>query len=247
MQLHAGGVHLHPELNLRYVNEAPKIQNQPLQPGMIPGYEEAVAFEHKNRAGSFTEAAEVIKGFPLCLMTLGQFDKLRFLKNPLLFKDIPSMSQLFDFLWLLNPSYSPSESSARRKVIKGLRKYYEPPEPILRTAIRLYFYHQKHLLWYKDFLELIAALNGYVEEQFYDSPGFNKGSEKSYFCDIAAFVDMFGSEYGRTVQEVLAMPLNQVFQLQKAILKRTGSKRLFNKSDRKLGEFVDSLNRKSLN
>ena len=75
------------------------IQNGPFDLDSIPGYKEAVANERNNRRGSFLALPEKVCGFELMPMTVRQFDTLRLLKNPLVFKGIPSQGETFAFLW----------------------------------------------------------------------------------------------------------------------------------------------------
>ena len=92
-----------------------------------------------------------------------------------------------------------------------------------------------------------TKIHRYMEEAFYDAPIPSKRKEKSYCCDVAGMIDSAGFEYGWTPETTLSLPLKQLFQLNKAALQRKGAKRISNRSDRHIGAYVDSLNKRYRN
>jgi hypothetical protein len=222
------------------------IRNGPFIPESVPGYKEAVELERRNRASSFIAEVEIVAGFELVPMTLRHFDTLRFLGNPILRHSHPSPSELYAFLWFLNPRYTPQDSPERRAMVKRARAFSEPRAPLWSTPTALRIFRLKHLEWLAYYSTVVSACHVFVEEAMYDCSSADSGRrEKSYYHDIAYFIDLFGSEYGWSLQATLNLPMKQIFQLEKRCLERRhGRKHLWNRSEANLGALVDSWNRK---
>src|SRR5438046_741906 len=94
----------------------------------IPGYAVAVLKEQFSRDVAFLELNESVAGFELVPLTLRHYLILRSTRNPILWGDLPTPNQLFNFLWLLSPEYNGPQTRARKRFQRRCRKIFFPPQ-----------------------------------------------------------------------------------------------------------------------
>jgi hypothetical protein len=232
--------------------------NQQRRPSALdyPPYLRAIAQERLARDAAFLDSfpdfkqpyvLESIAGFPARAMTLWHFLVLRIMRHPLLVEENPTPEQLSQFLWLLNPAYSPSNDKGRAKFVHQCRKRFYPPKyaALINTRGARLRHEIKKLRKLAEAAKVIETAKAYVREALQDQPATkeNHGYRPDYYSDAAAFCAMFGREMHYSRQEVLGMPMKCLFQFLNESKSHSGEAILCNPSDSVKAEFYRQLNR----
>lgn len=94
-----------------------------------------------------------------------------------------------------------------------------------------------------DSKNLFAEIALYVEGAFADAPTASKAGRRDFYSWFAGACDLFASEYGWTPQQLIDMPMKQIFQLAKSMRERKNPDcHLFSQSDRIIGEWLKHQN-----
>jgi hypothetical protein len=212
----------------------------------IPGYRQAAEDEMRIRHAAFLPITEDIGGFAVAQMSLRQYLLLRNLQSPLLFGGTPLPHDLVRFLWILSPQFTPRFSLAKWRFLRRCRKFMPPAIRLYhseRKAVRFMARYQRALI---AAAELVQGIRQYIADTFMDKPlGVEShGEDKLYFADAICICTAFAREYGWSESAILDMPLKRVFQyLNEMKRARLGDKaKLFNPSDRKITEWLESKN-----
>jgi hypothetical protein len=130
------------------------------------------------------------------------------------------------FLWVVSPGFSVDRTAARR-----FRRF--------RHSMRFLFRCRRSRQ-----LEIANAVGEYIADAFADAPAGSGGALRvSYASWISRLVDLFGSEYGWSAAQVLALPVKVAFQQERQIsLRYDGATILFNPSDAIRSEYLEKLN-----
>ena len=184
----------------------------------IPGLGAAIEQERFVRDSSFLSLPEVIGGVDVQPMTLRHVIALSSVGSPFIAGGHASPEAVAQFVLLLA---KPQGWLAKRR--------------LLRRIARL------------DYDATIAEIKAFMDEAFQDSPASSGGrAQASYYSFAASLVDVFGTEYGWSENEILDVPLKRLFQYLNAIRKRHNPEAvLFNPSDRVRGEFLAAVNKKN--
>lgn len=178
-----------------------------IDPGLIPGYAEAVAQEQSNRNLAFLGYP-----LPLCGMTIRQMTPrhvilLQECGNRFFAGGWPTFEDVGMFLWFLSPHYQPGEEHAKafyRNIAKRARE---------ENA-------------------MIEEITAYLVKVFQDAPASSGIQGKQYTASAAALVDVLAREYGWSDEEVLDKPLGRLYQYFREIQYRHNPKApRFNRSD----------------
>ncbi len=189
---------------------------------IIPGYDEALDREAAVRDAAVIGLSETVGGFELRPMTLRDYAGLKY--HPLLRASIPNDGQLMGFLWGLSTSNNGgvfARMLARKLFARRCRK-----------AIA------------KARESLILACFKYVEETFQDAPPKNHMAwSPPFYSEAVHFVALFSREFpGWTRNQIMSMPLKEIFQHQKEISANRGIQPS-NPSDRMIADYT--LNRRN--
>lgn len=212
----------------------------------IPGYREAQNEEMLLRHAAFLPITENIGGFSVVQMTLRHYLILRTIRSPLLHNDTPSPHDIVRFLWILSPKFTPDTTRPKRWMLKQCRDFQPPKMPFWKSKKRA----ERWMTGYQSSIEraskILDGCRKYVSDTFMDRPvGVEiQGEDKVYFADACRICALFGREYGWTENDTLSMPLKRVFQYLNEIKQtKLGDKaKLWNPSDRVLGQHLDKLN-----
>lgn len=204
-----------------------------------PEYVEALERESFLRDSAFIGLPESVAGFELRPMSLRDWITLRITRSPFLHGTNSTLEDLCRFLWLQSVDFSHNER-ARKRFYKRCREFSGG-----------WTKKQKQLASLR-FTEAALACRSYVLEALMDMPGGKKteGFEPSYYSDGAFMCGLLGREFGYSREDVLSMPLKQLWQLISEIKDTAAAKNgeravLFNPiSDRVRREIAKEMNRK---
>lgn len=161
----------------------------------IPGYREACANEQANR-----NLAVLPLSVPLCGIQVHQLMPrhivlLGYCHNAFIEGERPPvLEDIVFFLWAVSLEYC-LDLKKRDKFIKNWVKQNKDCKPI-------------------------REIDEYLERAFQDAPPSRQTYGPEYFAPSIYFVDLFGSEYGWTVEQTMGTPLATIYQLLKAIKRR---------------------------
>ena len=143
---------------------------------------------------AWLEVPMEICGIPVMPMTLRHFFLLQGAESPFVNGANFTPADIGVFLWIVSPSYVPC--------------------PKERDAFAKRVAHIK-------IAQAEREINAYVEQAFSEADtAEDENKAKKYANFIAYQIDMFAKEYGWCVQEILDLPMAQVFQLNTAIAER---------------------------
>lgn len=194
----------------------------------IEGYREAVDKEGGIWDAAFLGMSEYVCGVEVKAFTPRHFLILGWngLRSPLICGNFPNSDvdlavAVGQFFWIVSPSFNPIEC----RIVQRIKQSF-----YLRKVGKL------------EFKQSLEGLAGYIAEAFQDSPPAVKDSiGESYYSWFAGYCDVFASEYGWPVSQVIDMPMKQLFQLGKLIKKRHNPKcHLFKPSDRIASDWLDT-------
>lgn len=211
----------------------------------IPGYRDAVEKEELVRDAAFLPVNESIGSFEVVPMTLPHYLLLRAMKSPMLTFEVPTPEQLTQFLWLLSPDYTPTESKARKQFFRRCRQFKLPRKPWFRTGWTTRRWMKKAKARMKVFVDTIGDARRYVIETFQDRPGTVSSIQDAieYFSDATSLCGSMAREYGWSEKAILKMPLKRLFQYLKEIGQAHGKKVFCNPSGDVMAQWQVEQNR----
>lgn len=184
----------------------------------IPEYAAAVNAETVAR-----ELAYMPRPVPICGVSIVHLSARRFMVlagcgNRFLVGGTLRAIDVAFWLWAMSPDYS-TEPRAREQYVK------RTVGPRLKTYVLQ--------------LETAQAIRAYMAGALQDRPAGGGSDDKLYTAGVTGLVDLFGSEYGWTLEQVMEAPLAVLFQQIKRIERRNNPRAVqFNPSDRVLAQVV---------
>lgn len=179
---------------------------------VIPGYAEAVKQERSIRDQSFLDLPEAVCGVEVQPLTLRRMVLLESIGSPFVCGGPVTPYHVGAFFVALTGA-------------TGLKRW--------RLLRRVGLMNTE---------ELVAAITGFMDETFQDSPpGSSEGI--SYYSNAAGLVDFAASQYGWPEDDILDIPLRRLFQYVKATTHRLNPSAIqFNPSDRVRGNYLKEQN-----
>jgi hypothetical protein len=194
-------------------------------------YIDAVRRERAARDESFIGTLEDIAGEPVLPMTLRHYHMLTQMKNgyvvPCKFESDPeALAHAHQFVWVVSRAFRWPEqvTGGFLDTLKDKRAQKKLQERLLRI----------------DPLTLCRAVVKYMDDSFFDSPGYGQKSSaggssaltQPVASVIAYFADLFAAGgYCMSIREVMDMPLKQVWQFERLIAQRVYSKPALSNSE----------------
>lgn len=222
----------------------------------IPGYAEAVHYEHDVRDTAFLCARERIHGFVVKPMSLRAYAELRLAESPFIppFRT-PEPEDLVLFLWRLSPEFTREQSGpAWQQFKKRCRQYFPPAEPLIwRTKGAMDRWASRSAQSLVVFTAGVIAARKFMDETLFDKPAPGSGGMPAPFSDICDTCTEVATVARCPAAAVLDMPLKQIFQMLKVAKindyranVRGGIKSDFplflNKSDKIVGDYMSAVN-----
>lgn len=161
----------------------------------IPGLGAARERESHLRDASYLDLPTVIGTVPIVPMTLRHWVVLDGIDSPFLRRHLPDPHDVPMFLWVLNRKFSAGDSWRRRRFIRSCRSL--------------------------PFPQAVAAIIGYVNDTFNDSPP-TSGNGKGIPCVsfVATVVHRLAFHYHWSEAEILSLPIKRAFQYLKTITRQ---------------------------
>ena len=159
----------------------------------------------QNRLLAWSSDSGVKKFGKLCLvpLTVKAWIDLKLVGNAIVTGSIPDDQDVLEYLWRNSDKYDPKSCAASEKYKRKIGFLYNKADPS----------------------ELIELVYSHINDAFVEMPICNNVSKKIFSRDnrvvpidsIVASIDEVAARYGQNPTNVLAWPLNRVFQLQKAL------------------------------
>lgn len=204
---------------------------------VIPGYREAVQKEDAERERVFGAVPESICGLCVRPFTFPHLLSLRAIGSPFIVGAVPSKQDVALFLWRVSFEYDPAI-----KIRDHLGTVFPKLASKLFDACRKRF---SKSLPAKPIEAWIDGIQNYILDAFQDGPRSN-GEVKfrpSFYSGPVSLVMAICPVINCSPGELLAMPVKQIFQYQRAIkLQNNPNAILWNPSDELRGKYLDSLN-----
>lgn len=182
----------------------------------IPGFEEAIASERKDRSVALLGLGELIAGIKVAPLTPRRLEWLRAVENPFVVGGKVSPAAILQFLWLIHAGFQPGEDALTNFV-------------------------QSHGGLDAD--ELREGIDEYLDRAFLDSPRGAPGTP--YYAPTVSYYHSLVIAYpggGWTLERVLDTPLPVIFQLIKADDRYNGRLVYNGRSDKVAGDWLDEQN-----
>lgn len=188
----------------------------------VPGLLDAIRRESLLR-NLPSQVIESIGPFPVVQMTIPRWEILKLAASPLLYARTPSVEELAQFLWVLNPKWN-MQAKGRRRFLRKCAKVFAPPSPpLIRTAWTMNRWTKRHAAQLQRAMELIGAARKYVEDTFADAQMTEPGqSQPSFYSEGVYLCAFLARHLFYTEAEILAMPLRRVFQYYRNIQEWNG-------------------------
>lgn len=178
----------------------------------IPGYDEALASERRDRALAFLGQKERIAGIECNMLTPRLMEWLRALENPYIIGGEVKPAMMLQFLWIVSTEFQRGDKD----------------EFIARVAVM-------------DGNLIAEGIEAYIDRMFLDSPD-GKPSKPLFSYAAGLAHEMAREPYRWDVERTLETPLPIIFQLIKAKDKYEGGVVVNKKSDRIIGDWLDEIN-----
>ena len=215
-------------------------------------YCEAIRREAEGRQFSALDLPSDIAGFQSRPLSLRMYIALRMIQSPFIPPfATPTEDDIVKFLWFVSPGYNP-EGIGRSGIVAQCRSIYPPKEPWIKTERTIKTWTWKVLFAREEAARITFAARTYMETALQDKPPENTKrttvSAPSYYADWIGMMDDIAREFGWGRNEILDMPIAELFQHVKEISEdrayRNGHNPvLFNPSDSIKTEFLKSLNK----
>lgn len=163
-----------------------------MKPELPAAIQQAIAENESNQAEAWLNFNDEIAGIEVTQMTIRQFFMLDGIESPYLNQGNPTPADLAVFIWILSPKYQPSKK-ARDKFCEEI--FSIPIEQATKDIER------------------------YLIKTFQDAETDGK-DEKRYCNYLTYLVDLFAREYGWSTEQILKIPMRQLYQLNTAIGER---------------------------
>jgi hypothetical protein len=153
-------------------------------------YLDAVERENNLRDAAFLDLPTRIQGLLLAPMTLRHWIILNGIGSPFLVGGLPSLEQLIQFFWVMNPKFTPGRSFRRGRFIASCRSLL--------------------------YGQAVLSCRALVRDTFQDGPpSSGNGDEAPGYSFAASIIHALASDYGWTEDYILNIPLRRVFQYMK--------------------------------
>jgi hypothetical protein len=187
--------------------EQPKvIEYTPLD--QVPGYLEAVAKEDRARLLAFFDEGFEVCGFRIAQLTLRRLLALELIKSPFLSGDIPSPSELENFLWAMSPQFG--DVAKRKKFHKRCVRMLYPSKR--RWLVPVNFWAMREAKKTQIVAHIIDKILASMERDFMDAPrnlGGSNSTQKTYYHFAVSTIAKLPRF---SMPDVLDMPLALLFQ-----------------------------------
>lgn len=183
----------------------------------IPGYREALAEEAEARDLAFLpDLPQPLCGVPVLPLDLRNLVLLTHAENPFVCGGVAGIEDVRLLLWVLSPLYRAGDEGGRQRFVDSL--------PPMQEA------------------SATAEVRAWIERTFADAPASKKrpkGTSKAVLEEpvasfVASWIDLFASEYSWDADYIVGtpqrrgIPLPQIYQLHRCIVRRHDPKHSFN-------------------
>lgn len=206
---------------------------------VIPGYREAVLKEDADRERAFCEdAPELICGVCVRAFTFTHLLRLRAIHSPFILGGNPAEKDVLTFLWCVSFEYQ--AAIAVRDFVGAL--FPKAGRWLFSRLQRRYGRNLPRKLTLEQWVE---GIQEYTISAFQDGPR-NRGGvmfNASFYSGPTALIHAICPVINCSPKDLMAMPVKQIFQHQRAIKLANNPKAiLWNPSDKVRGDWLDSLN-----
>lgn len=181
-----------------------------------PIIEEAARKERDVRLAAWLDFPRVLCGEECNQLTLSTYTLLESAGNAFVCGGIPGPGSVAQFVWFLSTQFT-VEETAKKAFLKRIAGY--------------------------SFTKAVAEIRVYLEEVFFDLPPTRAGSAgPSDRLFTAALIHRTAKEYGWAAQDILAMPLQQIFQLVRCQARDNGATSWAPYQDEVRAKFLEAQN-----
>jgi hypothetical protein len=161
-------------------------------------YQAARQLEDRLRLEAWIDPVATIGSFKVRQMTPYHYIALELLGNAFVCGGVPDVTSLAEFLWILNNDYRKPQRLVKLRNWMFGRK--------LRKSFK------------KDIDQMLKDVHQYLEYTNFDQPMSqqDKKPKEPYTSWIATYVHILCSKYTLTPEQVVHMPIRQIFQLVRA-------------------------------
>lgn len=163
---------------------------------LFTGYSAAAKRQEELRDGAFLDLPLRLCGLPCHNLTARHFAILTHARSPFVCGGFPLPEHVVQFLWVLQPHFSYTDTAARDTFIAGCAEL--------------------------DYESAVKEITGYVDDVLLDSPPSSGKHGESYHSWLAIIVDTLAHEYGWSQEQVLELPIAGLFQYLRLIGRRNG-------------------------
>ncbi len=157
--------------------------------------------------------------------------------------------QLCQFLWALNPEFSPTNRKGRQRFVRACRYFFPPRVPFLKTLRAIIKWKQRTTESIRQLDALTRQAQDYMEQELQDRPRRtpSKNPAPDYYSDAISIIGTLAREYGWSAEKILKLPMKVVFQLQNEIAEYRAAVHgmtptICNPSDRIKDQYLVQLN-----
>lgn len=206
----------------------------------IPGYREAVEKEREQRESSFTCLNEFLCGIEVLPLSVWHMVILSAVKSPFIFGREASITKAEQFLWIVSPQYRAAISLNNR-----LSPWLPKIASYILARKKKQFAKITRCIQMAD-ADIILAVETFVMNAFRDCAGGDSNSfNPSYYCAPAAIIAELTSALHFSRDQILALPIKEVFQYQRWLRGQRDPKSLFlliNESDKVRSKWLAEQN-----
>ena len=163
-----------------------------------PEYLAALAQEKVVWSAAWQPVNESICGIEVVPLTPRRLMLLELCDSPWIVGGLPAVEHVCAFLWALHPRYGPTARLRRWWFYRRLRRSRVP------------------------FLDFLDGIHAYLAEAFGDSPAAAPATDRQSYALIVAYAHALCEPYNLAPDEIADMPLKQIFQLLKPLIKQSG-------------------------
>lgn len=193
----------------------------------IPGLKEALDKERAVRDYALLSLPHDICGIAINPMRLRDFILLSAIRNPFVSGGYRRKVDAAQLIWLLSPDYEPMTGRLFHRLRVRLKR-----RKVMRAVARI------------AGLELIRAIDKFIDEMFMDAPGANQNNEPSYVSFGAVIIHAMHGRFSR--DQLLDMAMPELWQHMRCMSDPRTPR--FNKlSDRIKADFISQINGGKIN